>query len=104
KYPDAKQFRTKPLVNVEELETLFLGVLATWSCNWSYGMEGIPYMRNTSTSFSLPYAESFVRLLEKDETLPKTTHSKYNSSAQPIQYGEQIVDKKQKKSKANEDR
>ncbi|TXG53831.1 hypothetical protein EZV62_019087 [Acer yangbiense] len=65
------------------------GVLATGSYNWSSGMEGIPNMGNTSTPFSSPYVESFVRLLEEDDTMqtmPKTTHSEYNSSAQPIQY------------------
>ncbi|TXG60320.1 hypothetical protein EZV62_014893 [Acer yangbiense] len=107
KYPDAKQFRTRHIANVEELEALFSEVLATGSYNWSYGTEGIPDMRNTSTPFSSPYAESFVRLLKEDETMPtmpKSTHSEYNSSAEPIQYEEQTVDKKQKKRKVNEDR
>ncbi|KAK4847530.1 hypothetical protein QYF36_002989 [Acer negundo] len=106
KYLYDKQFHTRPLANVEELEALFSGVLATVSYNWSSGTEGILDMRNTSTPFSSPYAKSFVRLLEEYETMstmPKSTHSEYNSSTEPIQYEEQTVDKKQKKRKANED-
>ncbi|KAK4838132.1 hypothetical protein QYF36_011279 [Acer negundo] len=64
-------------------------------------------VRNTSTPFSSPYAKRFVRLSKEDETMQtmrKITHSKYNSSAQPIQFEEQTFDKKQKETKANEDR
>ncbi|TXG60225.1 hypothetical protein EZV62_014798 [Acer yangbiense] len=105
KYPDAKQFRTRPLANVEELEALFSGVLATGSYNWSSGTEGIPDMRNTSTPFSSPYAESFVRLLEEDETMQTIQNQHILNTIHQLNQSnkEQTVDKKQKKRKTNED-
>ncbi|KAH9733273.1 DDE Tnp4 domain-containing protein [Citrus sinensis] len=52
KYPEAKQFRNKPLANAEELEALFSGAVATGAYNWSSGMEGIPEMGNLSSMLS----------------------------------------------------
>ncbi|RVX05813.1 hypothetical protein CK203_023807 [Vitis vinifera] len=73
KYPEAKQFRFKPLANMEELEALFGGVLATGSKNWSSGGVIASGAEESSThSTSMPSETSIS--LEEDENLPRNTN------------------------------
>ncbi|KAK2653622.1 hypothetical protein Ddye_013478 [Dipteronia dyeriana] len=105
KYPDAKQFRTKPLANFEELETLFSGVSATGTHNWSSGMEGISQMGKTTTAFSPAICcDNYVRLTEEDENIPSNPNPEHPSLNHPIQDDEQPTEKKQKKRKVDETR
>ncbi|WJZ86773.1 hypothetical protein VitviT2T_006199 [Vitis vinifera] len=79
KYPEAKQFRFKPLANVEELEALFGGVLATRSKNWSSGGVIASGAEESSThSTSMP-SETSVSL-EEDEDLPRNTNDETEGS------------------------
>ncbi|RVW13271.1 L10-interacting MYB domain-containing protein [Vitis vinifera] len=79
KYPEAKQFRFKPLANVEELEALFEGVLATGSKNWSSGGVMAYGAEESSThSTSMPSETSIS--LEEDEDLPRNTNDEAEGS------------------------
>ncbi|RVX22137.1 hypothetical protein CK203_001004 [Vitis vinifera] len=79
KYPEAKQFRFKPLANVEELEALFGGVLATGSKNWSSGGVIASGAEESSThSTSMPSETSIS--LEEDEDLPRNTNDEAEGS------------------------
>ncbi|KAK3229122.1 hypothetical protein Dsin_001003 [Dipteronia sinensis] len=100
-YPEAKQFRQKPLANFEELESLFSGVSATWAHNWSSGMQGIPEMGNTLTDFaSSMYGGSYVRLLEEYDNT-QTPNSDVNFEEHPIQTEEQPIKQKKRKVDGN---
>ncbi|RVW79985.1 hypothetical protein CK203_047442 [Vitis vinifera] len=79
KYPEAKQFRFKPLANVEELEALFGGVLATGSKNWSSGGVIASEAEESSThSTSMPSETSIS--LEEDENFPRNTNDEAEGS------------------------
>ncbi|KAJ9697390.1 hypothetical protein PVL29_009281 [Vitis rotundifolia] len=79
KYPKAKQFYFKPLANVEELEALFGGVLATGSKNWSFGGVIVSGVEESSThSTSMPSKTSIS--LEEDENLPRNTNDEAEGS------------------------
>ncbi|RVW44383.1 hypothetical protein CK203_071012 [Vitis vinifera] len=79
KYPEAKQFRFKPLANMEELEALFGGVLATGSKNWSSGGVIASGAEESSThSTSMPSETSIS--LEEDENLPRNTNDEAEGS------------------------
>nr|CAN74706.1 hypothetical protein VITISV_036360 [Vitis vinifera] len=78
-YPEAKQFYFKPLANVEELEALFGGVLATRSKNWSSGGVIASGAEESSThSTSMPSETSIS--LEEDEDLPRNTNDEAEGS------------------------
>ncbi|KDO40112.1 hypothetical protein CISIN_1g041555mg, partial [Citrus sinensis] len=96
KYPEAKQFRDRPLANAEELEALFLGAVATGAYNWSSGMEGIPEIKNISSMlFETPIN------LEDDDCEARTPNS-CTIVDEPLPHDMQRCKKKQKKSKSNE--
>ncbi|RVW37635.1 hypothetical protein CK203_097944 [Vitis vinifera] len=79
KYSKAKQFRFKPLANMEELKALFGGVLATRSKNWSSGgvMSSGPEESSTHST-SMPSETSIS--LEEDENLPRSTNDEVEGS------------------------
>ncbi|KAL6335780.1 hypothetical protein AAG906_039543 [Vitis piasezkii] len=73
KYPEAKQFRFKPLANVKELEALFGRVLATRSKHWSTrGV--IAYGAEESSTHSTSMPNKTLISLEEDENLPRNTN------------------------------
>ncbi|KAK3198790.1 hypothetical protein Dsin_022205 [Dipteronia sinensis] len=97
-YPETKQFRQKPLASFEELDSLFSGVSATEAHIWSFEMQGIPELGNTSTDFaSSMYGGSYARLLEKDDNTP-TQNLDVKFEEHPIQNVDQPKKIKEKKS------
>ncbi|XP_024043374.1 L10-interacting MYB domain-containing protein-like [Citrus clementina] len=98
KYPEAKQFRNKPLANAEELEALFSGAVATGAYNWSSGMEGIPEMGNLSSMLS----ETPINV--EDNDCEVKTPDSYTNVDEPLPDDMQRCKKKQKKSKSDETR
>ncbi|KAL5844656.1 hypothetical protein ACOSQ4_010614 [Xanthoceras sorbifolium] len=69
-------------------------------------MEGIPEIGNTTITFQSPmYCDSYVRLLDEDENMPKTPYSEYTSLDHPIENKEQHTRKiTQKKREVDETR
>ncbi|KAH9669600.1 L10-interacting MYB domain-containing protein [Citrus sinensis] len=98
KYPEAKQFRNKPLANAEELVALFSGAVATGAYNWSSGMEGIPEMGNLSSMLS----ETPINV--EDNDCEVKTPDSYTNVDEPLSDDMQRCKKKQKKSKSDETR
>ncbi|XP_034686267.1 L10-interacting MYB domain-containing protein-like isoform X1 [Vitis riparia] len=69
KYPEAKQFRYRPLANAEELEALFGGVLAIGAKNGSSeGMDNTSSTHSTSMPCEIPIS------LEEDDNLQRKLH------------------------------
>ncbi|XP_034700866.1 L10-interacting MYB domain-containing protein-like isoform X2 [Vitis riparia] len=79
KYPEAKQFRFKPLANMEELEALFGGVLAIGSKNWSSGGVIASGVEESSTHSTSMASETSISL-EEDENLPRNTNDEVEGS------------------------